>query len=108
MIPFVLGDGATGFFKPNGAPLESYLWRNSGSVRMAIYPNDIVLEVEGPQFPPPITGERAHKSEPEKALPPALMTFEVCALLETITAIVATPTIARRTLTTPVVTSFIC
>ena len=48
----------------------------------------------------PVTGEMAVPSALENAEPPAVMTPEVLAFFETRTAMIATPTIAVKTVTT--------
>jgi hypothetical protein len=53
-----------------------------------------------------VTGERAAPNEPENADAPAPKTPLVFALLLTSTAIIATPTMASKTVTVPVMSSF--
>jgi hypothetical protein len=56
--------------------------------------------VKLPKLEPPVTGASAAPREPENAEPPAEITDVVLAFLETNVAMIATPTIAKRTVVT--------
>ena len=63
-------------------------------------PNEPPPPVKLPKLDPPVTGERAVPSDVEKACPPDVRTPAVFAFLLTSVAIIATPTIASKTVVT--------